>query len=146
MYERILLPIDGSEAAANAIPHALNLAATYGAALYTISVVDPSVDEDENQHEAMYDEFEEQSKAMVEDVIHQAEQKDIRTTAGSIAEGKPHRAILQYTAANEIDLIVMGTRGQSGIIRPLRRSVTEKIARRASVPVLSIRLEEDAEE
>ena len=140
MYERILIPIDGSEAAENAIPHALDLAETYDASLYTVSVVDTSDTEDENEHEAMFEKFEEQSQDMVEDVIRRAEARDIRTTAGSIAEGKPHRAILDYANARDIDLIVMGTHRRRGILYPLRRSVTEKVIRRATVPVVSVRL------
>lgn len=142
MYERILLPIDGSDAARNATPYALDLAETYDAALYTLSVVDASDAEAEDTRAAMFDEFERQSQSMVEDVIHQAERRDVHTTAGSIAEGKPHRAILQYATDHDIDLLVMGTHGKSGIVRPLRRSVTEKIVRRTHVPVLCVRLEE----
>jgi nucleotide-binding universal stress UspA family protein len=146
MYRRILIPIDGSEAAENAIPHALDLAETYDAALYTVSVVDTNEREDEDKREAMFEEYERQSREMVEDVIRRAEERDVRTTAGSIAEGKPHRAILRYAVDQDIDLIVMGTYGQRGILRPLRRSVTEKVVRRATVPVVTVRLEEREEE
>ncbi|WP_049969716.1 universal stress protein [Haladaptatus cibarius] len=140
MYERILIPIDGSEAAANAIPHALNLAETYGAGLYTVSVVDTDEADESETREAMFDEFEAESREMVEDVIRRAEERDIRTTAGSIAEGKPHRAILDYADVRDIDLIVMGTHGRGGIRYPLRRSVTEKVVRRTPVPVVCVRL------
>ncbi|GAA0227068.1 universal stress protein [Haladaptatus pallidirubidus] len=140
MYERILIPIDGSEAAENAIPHALDLAETYDAGLHTVSVVDTSDAEQDETREAMFDEFEAQSREMVEDVIRQAEGRDIKTTAGSIAEGKPHRAILDYADTRDIDIIVMGTHGRGGIRYPLRRSVTEKVIRRATVPVVCVRL------
>lgn len=142
MYDRILIPIDGSEAARNAIPYALDAAKTYDAALYTMSVVDTGDADDDEKREAMYEEFEKESKAMVEDVIDRAEAEDVRTTAGSIAEGKPHRAIRKYADEQDIDLIVMGTHGRRGILYPLRRSVTEKVVRRADVPVLTIRLGE----
>ncbi len=146
MYERILIPIDGSKAAANAIPHALDLAATYDANLYTVSVVDTGDTEDEDRREAMFEEFEQKSQEMVEEISRQAEERDVRTTAGSIAEGKPHRAILKYADARDIDLIVMGTHGHGGIRYPLRRSVTEKVLRRATVPVVAVRLEESEAE
>ncbi|WP_266078380.1 universal stress protein [Haladaptatus caseinilyticus] len=146
MYERILIPIDGSKAAKNAIPHALELAEMYDANLYTVSVVDTSEAKSSEKREAMFDEFEQQSQEMVEDVIHRAEERGIGTTAGSIAEGKPHRAILDYANARDIDLIVMGTHGRKGILYPLRRSVTEKVVRRATVPVVTVRLGEGEEE
>ncbi|KZN25463.1 stress response protein [Haladaptatus sp. R4] len=144
MYDRILIPIDGSDAAENAIPYALDLAKTYDASLYTVSVVDAEDADDEGEkREAMYEEFETESKRMVEDLVRRAEEEDIRTTAGSIAEGKPHRAIRQYAEEQDIDCIVMGTHGRRGILYPLRRSVTEKVARRANVPVLMVRLGKD---
>ncbi|WP_435155043.1 universal stress protein [Haladaptatus sp. DFWS20] len=143
MYERILIPIDGSKAAKNAIPHALDLAEKYEANLYTVSVVDTSDAETDDAQEAMFDEFEAQSQEMVEDVIRRAEEMGIETTAGSIAEGKPHRAILDYATARNIDLIVMGTHGRKGILYPLRRSVTEKVVRRTTVPVVCVRLREN---
>ncbi|MGA9401926.1 universal stress protein [Haladaptatus sp.] len=143
MYDRILVPIDGSDAAANAIPYALDAAKTYDAALYTLSVVNAGDADDGEKREAMYEEFETESKRMVEDLVRRAEEEGIRTTAGSIAEGKPHRAIRRYADEQDIDLIVMGTHGRGGIRYPLRRSVTEAVLRRADVPVLVIRLGTD---
>ncbi|MFH5802026.1 universal stress protein [Haladaptatus sp. CMAA 1911] len=140
MFSALLLPIDGSDTAQNAIPYALELAEQYNAALHTISVVDTDESDLDEKRAAMYEEFKIESKQMVEDIVEQAKHRDIRTTTGSIAEGKPHRAILQYAADQDIDLIVMGTHGRSGFRRALRRSVTEKVIRRAEAPVLAIRL------
>ncbi|ODR81630.1 stress response protein [Haladaptatus sp. W1] len=145
MYDRILVPIDGSEAAKNAIPYALDVAETYDAALYTLSVVGTSGGGDGEKRTSMYEKFGPESKQQVEALLDRASEKGIRTTAGSIAEGKPHRAILRYADEWDIDLIVMGTHGRGGIRYPLRRSVTEKVLRRADVPVLTIRLDEAEE-
>jgi nucleotide-binding universal stress UspA family protein len=139
MFSALLLPIDGSDTAQNAIPYALELAEQYDTALHTVSVVDTDESDLDEKRAAMYEEFEADSKQMVEDVVEQAKRLDIRTTAGSIAEGKPHQAILQYAAEQDIDLIVMGTHGRSGFRHALRRSVTEKVIRRAEAPVLAIR-------
>jgi nucleotide-binding universal stress UspA family protein len=144
MFSTLLLPIDGSDTAQNAVPYALELAQQYEAALHIVSVVDTDETEPDEKRAAMFEEFEVESKQMVEDVVEQAKRLDIRTTAGSIAEGKPHRAILQYAAGQDIDLIVMGTHGRSGFRHALRRSVTEKVIRRAEAPVLAIRLIDSA--
>ncbi|EFW94149.1 stress response protein [Haladaptatus paucihalophilus DX253] len=145
MFDRILVPIDGSTAAKNAIPYALDVAETYDAALYTLSVVGASGGEDGEKRTSMYEKFGPESKRQVEELLDRAREKGIRTAAGSIAEGKPHRAILRYADEQDIDLIVMGTHGRGGIRYPLRRSVTEKVLRRADVPVLTIRLGEAEE-
>ncbi|MDT3437229.1 universal stress protein [Haloarcula sp. 1CSR25-25] len=52
--------------------------------------------------------------------------------------GKPARAILEYAADNDIDQIVMGSHGRSGIDRLLLGSVAERVTRRARIPVTVI--------
>jgi len=53
--------------------------------------------------------------------------------------GYASSAILDYTAANEVDLIVISTHGRSGLERLLLGSVTERVIRRASVPVFVVK-------
>jgi universal stress protein A len=59
--------------------------------------------------------------------------------------GKPYNTILKV-AAGGYDLIVMGTHGRSGLPHLLLGSVTEKVVRSASCPVLTIRRPETASE
>lgn len=47
-------------------------------------------------------------------------------------------AIREYAAANDVDLVVMGTHGRAGIERYLLGSVTEKVVRTVSIPVLTV--------
>lgn len=54
-------------------------------------------------------------------------------------EGRPHTQIVHFAEANQIDLIVMCTRGQSGFSRWLMGSVADRVLRGASVPVLLVR-------
>jgi len=53
--------------------------------------------------------------------------------------GRPHYQIIQYAEANQVDLIVMCTRGQSGLGRWLLGSVSDRVVRGANVPVLMVR-------
>ena len=67
-----------------------------------------------------------------------------------VKEGIPHQAhwvvgdvcesIAAFVKKNDIDLIVMGSHGRSGVSRLLVGSVTESVMRKASVPVLTLRL------
>lgn len=58
------------------------------------------------------------------------------TELGTVTEvGKPARAILEYADAHDIDQIVMGSHGRSGIDRALLGSVAETVTRRARIPV-----------
>jgi len=54
-------------------------------------------------------------------------------------EGRPHWQIIQYAEINQMDLIVMCTRGQSGLSRWLMGSVSDRVVRGANVPVLMVR-------
>jgi nucleotide-binding universal stress UspA family protein len=54
-------------------------------------------------------------------------------------EGSPHVNITEFAEANEVDLIVMSTRGQSGLTRWLMGSVADRVVRGATVPVLLVR-------
>ena len=53
--------------------------------------------------------------------------------------GRPHYQIIQYAETNQVDLIVMCTRGQSGLSRWLLGSVSDRVVRGANVPVLMVR-------
>jgi nucleotide-binding universal stress UspA family protein len=67
-----------------------------------------------------------------------AQGKSIVRTA---RQGVPFLEILLYAKEQEIDLIVIGTHGRSGLAHVLLGSVTEKIVRKASCPVLTVRPE-----
>ena len=70
--------------------------------------------------------------------------KRIRATVGTapnitLIVGNPVRDILRLARIHRTDLIVMGTHGRTGLSRALLGSVTEAVARQASVPVLAVR-------
>lgn len=60
-----------------------------------------------------------------------------------IIEGRPHAEILQFVETNQVDLIVICTRGRSGFSRWLMGSVADRVVRGASVPVLLVRASEE---
>lgn len=57
----------------------------------------------------------------------------------TIASGYAAQEILGYASNNNIDLIIMGTHGRTGIDRVLFGSVAEKIVKSAPIPVLTVR-------
>ena len=56
--------------------------------------------------------------------------------------GKPDTEIMRYAAERDIDLIVMGTHGRTGLAHALMGSVAERVVRRAPCPVLTVRQSE----
>src|SRR6056297_195584 len=145
MYDAVLLPTDGSEGTRAAVEHAIDHAKRYDAALHVIYVVDARIGvAHETTPEAIFDELEEQGRQAIEDAHTKARAADVETIEGVVARGNPHQAILDYAAAEDIDLIVMGTHGRTGLDHYLIGSVTEKVVRLADVPVLTVPLPEEA--
>lgn len=137
MYDSILVPTDGSDTAQVAVEHAIDHAKRYDAALHTLYVVEepPS---DEAASPNVLEALESTGKRAIQDVTDAAEAADVGTVEGSVAEGSPYRAILEYVDRNDIDLVVMGTHGRTGLDRYLLGSVTEKVVRSSPVPVLTV--------
>jgi nucleotide-binding universal stress UspA family protein len=139
MYDRILVPTDGSDAADRAFERALDLAATYDADLYLLSVVDVSSLAGEFDAITVVEQLERSGRKTVQRLRKRAEETGVENVKTKVVEGTPHRAILDYVDAEEIDLVVMGTHGRTGLDRYLLGSVTERVVRTADVPVLTVR-------
>lgn len=65
--------------------------------------------------------------------------KDGATITPFIRTGKPTDEIIQFATENAVDLIIMGTHGRGGLAHMLIGSVTERVVRTSTVPVLTIR-------
>ncbi|MFC6763650.1 universal stress protein [Natrinema soli] len=130
--ERILLPIDESEATANAIAPAIEFAEESDATLHVLAVTDQS---SSAERDVMFERFETESQTVADDVTDRAADSRVSSVAISIAVGLPSQVICEYATNRGIDLIVMGTHGRTGIDRVLRRSVCESVVRWSDTPV-----------
>ena len=166
MYEHILFPTDGSTGAAAALAHARTLAETHDATLHIMTVLDTSsphigmtaagtegattgmtaTEHDESEPGMVGEEHNIEStlKQRSQDIVEAAaDEVDSVDTVTAVERGPPHSGILDYVDENDIDLIVMGTHGRTGVERYLLGSVAEKIVRTSDVPVLTVRLGEE---
>ena len=142
MYDRILLPTDGSRGNSRAVDQAIGLAAQSDAELHVLFVVEdlPYAPEmADGQVEARLREIGEEA---VSEIRQRADEAGVAVET-ALEDGTPHRAILEYVDDAGIDLVVMGTHGRSGLDRYLLGSVTERVVRGAEVPVLTVRVDED---
>lgn len=140
MHDQILLPTDGSETADSAIDQAIDIAEKYNAEFHALYVVDKSEPVlNVRGSEASFDRLEKEGEDIVDDATERAEQASISSVTGAVQRGEPAETILQYVDANEIDLVVMGTHGRSGLDRHLLGSVAETVVRHAAASVLTVR-------
>jgi len=145
MYDRILVPTDGSAGVERAVEHAVGLAEKHGAtveALYVVNAATFGGLPMETSWEGISSVLREEGHEAVERVEEIAEERgvDVETR---IVEGMPSRTICEHADSEGCDLIVMGTHGRGGIDRLLMGSVTERVVRTAEPPVLTVRMESD---
>ncbi|MCU4752820.1 universal stress protein [Halobacteria archaeon AArc-curdl1] len=145
MYDSVLLPTDGSQASERALEYAIDLAQQYDAALHVMYVIDKAVFAGDVETGTIVTQFEQVGQSVLEEVETEATRAGIETTITHLGRGSPHEAILEYTEEEDIDVVVMGTRGRTGLDRYLLGSVTEKVVRLSDVPVLTVRHSERAD-
>lgn len=138
MYDSVLFPTDGSDATNRARRHALDIAGQYGATLHVLSVVaDDPYRGDEAEASAAAS-----AERAVEAVAEDAAEADVDAVT-EVRGGTPHETILAYADENDVDMIVMGTHGRTGVGRALIGSVTERVVRTADVPVVTVRMTDE---
>lgn len=169
MYENILYPTDGSQPAEVAVTHAKSLAEKYDARIHILYVVDSAhskssmtLQKDENgqwktgmvsrgkgedkggmssDKVDVLEVLQREGEALTQEIATELHDEGFKT-ATACKRGKPHQVIRSYAEDNDVGLIVMGTHGRSGVSRQLIGSVTEKVIRTASTPVLTVRQSE----
>lgn len=139
-FTDILVPTDGSEGAEAALDPALALAAEYGSTLHTLSVVDVMALGPDVRTELIMEGLVESAQSAVDAVEERAVSAGATEVAAAVEIGYPYSEIQAYVEANDIDLVVMGTHGRSGISRHLLGSVTEKLVRTCPAPVMTVRM------
>jgi len=144
MYQRILVPTDGSEITAKAVTTALALAKLSGAAIVTLCVKEPfpysAISEMQPvPPQEFYDAQERIAANRVKTV------KDAAAAAGIACEGAtvealhPWEAILDLAKQKQCDLIVMASHGRRGITALLIGSETSRVLTHSPLPVLVVK-------
>ncbi|MFD1586548.1 universal stress protein [Halorientalis brevis] len=141
--EKLLVPTDGSDEAEAAGPWAGDLAGRFDAPVDVVNVIDLLVDAGPFDAGGVSQEFIEKLEAngqeatdRVADRIHETDPAvSVSTT---VTRGRPHQALSEYVPANDVDLVVMGSHGHSGVGESLLGSVTNRVLRLVDVPVLVV--------
>src|SRR5215470_13145155 len=134
--KNVLFATDFSKYSNAALPYALAIAHQYGAKLYGVHVLSPeaylfsaegwvpALEQEQEQRRADANRFEEQLRGVPHEVM---------SPVGEIAD-----VIFRLVHDHQIDLLVLGTHGRSGLPKMLLGSVAEKIFRQSPVAVLTV--------
>jgi nucleotide-binding universal stress UspA family protein len=142
MHERILVPYDGSELSERALERVV--AKHPDDEIHVLYVVDPVYGVYESEAhglagaEQWYDDAKAQAEATLANATELAAERGVAVTA-THEVGRPSRAILEYVEAHDVDHVVMGSHGRSGLPRLVLGSTAEKVMRQSPVPVTVVR-------
>jgi universal stress protein A len=138
----ILCPIDFSEVSANAMEYAVFLASHHHAELLLLHVVEYLQEFEHYQilvftPQELAKEMEKQAYEQLKKLTEQIK-KNIKVKT-IVRQGKAFMEIIREAKEKDMDLIVMGSHGRTGISHMLMGSVAEKVVRKAGCPVLIVR-------
>ena len=140
--QHILVPTDFSDYAAHALDYAIEFAKTLQARLTVLYVLHVSTLALGEAPPAVFDDT---LQAMETNARQQTQQALARVLKAGlkgdslIVEGTPFQAIVETAESQDVDLIVMGTHGRTGLTHVLMGSVAERVVRTAPCPVLVTR-------
>jgi len=139
LYDRILLPTDGSAGTDRVIEHAGELARAHDATIDALYVVDATnftglpMETSWNGVRQILESEGETALGEVERLLGD----DVALETHTV-EGTPSSEIVAFAREHDIDLVVMGTHGRGGIDRLLLGSVAERVVRGSPVPVTTV--------
>lgn len=140
MYEKILVPVSLSNLEDDVVRHAVEHALNHDSELHAVHVVADEIletmeDDDSREPRNLGSKT---SREVLSDVEKKVPE-DVEFTCKELA-GSPSSSIVRYANKNDIDIIVMGTHGRSGVQRYLLGSIAEEVVRNSSCPVLTVEL------
>lgn len=144
MYQRILVPTDGSENTQKAVQTAVGLARLTGAKLDTLSVKEPfpysAISEMQPvPPQEFYDAQERIAAMRVKEVVDAAAAAGMACQGATVEALHPWEAIIDHAKTQGCDLIVMASHGRRGLHAILLGSETQRVLIHTTIPVLIVR-------
>ena len=139
--KNILLPTDFSSLSLSASEYAINLAEQYSAKIHVLHVLEKtppiltirSLDLSEDK---IIKTIEQDAQKKLDNAVKKIKKNKSIEVEGIIRKGIDFEEIIKYSEKMKIDLIVIATRGRTGIMHTLLGSVAEKVIRLSKTPVL----------
>ena len=147
MYDKILIPTDGSATSERAVDHGLKLAIAMSSEVTFLHVVENPLSAGYATPETLpysaqlYQDLKASAAAILQEAVEKAQGLGVAANSLLIENREPATAIAE--AGEDHDLIVMGTHGRRGFNRWMFGSVAEGALRQGSKPFLLVRSEEE---
>ncbi len=133
MFEHILIAVDGSDPATRAAKIGLELAAKYDATVDVLHVMQEGT--------LIGEGYESKKRARGEAILEAVTDLDIADRPAletHLAEGAAGSVIASFVEDHDVDLVVMGRQGRTGLGGHVLGSVTERVLRRIDIPALTV--------
>ncbi|MHA1770040.1 MAG: universal stress protein, partial [Candidatus Thorarchaeota archaeon] len=139
--KKILVAVDGSDHSNKAVKYACAIAPALDAEVILLYVVPMLVDATP-YHDTVSDQPFLALQKVGEDILQRS--KALATSLGCevtdlLSHGDPANRIIEIAAEQEVDFIIMGSRGVSGLKRLFVGSISDKVSKSASCPVMIVR-------
>lgn len=153
MYDRIVVPLDGSAWGETALPYAVEIAKKFGSQVYLLNVVSSAADsillpsqkqrmvlpvETDVPDRAVEDKLT-MAREYLDGIAKKVSEPGLHLSSETI-EGRPAPAIIHFAQKIGADLIILTTHGRTGVARMVMGSVADQIVRQSGCPVLLIRV------
>lgn len=131
MFERIMLPTDGSEFAARSEDFAMEIAKKFNSTIVAVNIIDDKLI-------YPFEVLEDEGKTILENVRKRAEKEDVAFEDVLIV-GSPTHDMKKIVKKTNADLVVIGTHGKTGLEKLILGSVAESALKTVKVPVLLVK-------
>jgi len=141
--KNILVPHDSSKYADLAFEQALTLTSKLNSNLIILSVIGPGISTEGmslSRAEEAHDEHEEEAKSFLTKLKELAEKNNVKVSIKIIHDPSAPTGITRFADENNIDLIVIGSHGRSGLSKAVLGSVASSVIKNANCPVMIVKV------
>ena len=140
MFDKILLPLDGSEVAEAALPYGEELARRLGVELILFHVCGPEHKQFCHMHQMYLDSTAEIVRREV--AKGRAKGTQVKVNAEALSLGEPVETICDYVGKSDIGLMILAAKGASGFKLWRLGSVADRVCRTVAIPTMLIRVQD----
>ncbi len=135
----VLVPTDGSPGADRAVAEGITLAKGTDATLHLLHVVETASLGPDVRSAMKGGELEERGTEILDAAAERAREASVDDVTTALASGRAYREILSYVKENDVDVVALGTHGETDFSRYALGGVSAKLIRTSPVPVLLAR-------